>query len=248
MALLIPRYADEEIDPRRRALLIAALQAGLLGIAVAPLIGRRADAAILGKAPGKLPVDRSIYSVTGPTTVNGAAADLGTLIKPGDTVETGPGGRIIFVVEDNAHILRENSRVELAGGIDAAAALRVFTGVLLSVFGRRKRRLVTATATIGIRGTGVYIESDPEESYICTCYGTADLIPYESNEIEETVVSEHHDAPRYAVRGETSGKRIRKAPFKNHTDLEIALIEGLVGRTPPFAFTLEQFDSPFNSY
>ena len=150
MALLIPRYTDEEIDPRRRALLIAALQAGLLGIAVAPLIGRRADAAILGKAPGKLPVDRSIYSVTGPTAVNGAAADLGTLIKPGDTVETGPGGRIIFVVEDNAHILRENSRVELAGGIDAAAALRVFTGVLLSVFGRRKRRLVTATATIGI--------------------------------------------------------------------------------------------------
>jgi hypothetical protein len=41
---------------------------------------------------------------------------------------------------------------------------------------------------------------------------------------------------------------IRKAPFKNHTDLELALIEGLVGREPPFAFTLEQFDSPFNSY
>ena len=41
---------------------------------------------------------------------------------------------------------------------------------------------------------------------------------------------------------------IRKAPFKNHTDLELALIEGLVGREPPFAFTLELFDSPFNSY
>ena len=45
MTLLIPRYAEEEIDPRRRTLLIAALQAGLLGTAVAPLIGQRASAA-----------------------------------------------------------------------------------------------------------------------------------------------------------------------------------------------------------
>ena len=73
-------------------------------------------------------------------------------------------------------------------------------------------------------------------------------MPYESEAVEETVVSEHHDAPRYAVRGESEGKRFRQAPFKNHTDMELALIEGLVGRTPPFAFTLDQFDSPMNSY
>jgi len=248
MALLIPRYGDEEIDPRRRGLLIAALRAGLLGATAVPLMSQGAAAAILGNAPGKLPAGRSVYSVDGQATVDGVTANLDTVINPGATVETGKGGRMIFVDRGNAHILRENSRIELPGQSDTAAALRIFTGVLLSVFGRRKRRLVTAAATIGIRGTGVYIESDPEESYICTCYGTADLIPYESTEVEETVVSEHHDAPRYAVRGTTGGKRIRKAPFKNHTDLEIALIEGLVDRSPPFAFTLEQFDSPFNSY
>jgi len=248
MALLIPRYADEEIDPRRRALLVAALRAGLFGATAVPFMSQGAAAAILGNSPGKLAAGRSIYSVEGQATVNGVAANLDTVINPGATVETGVGGRMIFVDRGNAHILRENSRIELPGQSEAIDVLRVFTGVLLSVFGRRKRRLVTAAATIGIRGTGVYIESDPEESYICTCYGTADLIPYEATEIEETVVSEHHDAPRYAVRDGTGGKRIRKAPFKNHTDLEIALIEGIVGRSPPFAFTLEQFDSPFNSY
>ena len=131
---------------------------------------------------------------------------------------------------------------------DSANVLRVFTGVLLSVFGRRKRRLVTAAATIGIRGTGVYIESDPEESYICTCYGTADLMPLATDTVEETVVSEHHDEPRYAVGKAAAGKRFRRAPFKDHTDLELALIEGLVGRSPPFSFMLDQFDSPTGSY
>ena len=104
------------------------------------------------------------------------------------------------------------------------------TGVLLSVFGRRRQRIATRTATVGIRGTGVYVESDPDESYICTCYGTADLIPIDATEPEETVVSEHHDAPRYALRSGSSGKYLRVAPFKNHTDMEVALIEELVGR------------------
>jgi hypothetical protein len=32
-----------------------------------------------------------------------------------------------------------------------------------------------------------------------------------------------------------AAKRIQPAPFINHTDLELTLIESLVGRTPPFA-------------
>lgn len=247
MAILLPRYAKEEIDPRRRALLVAALDAGLFGAAAlaVPSVGY---AAILGESPKKMPPGKSVYSVLGAATVNGITATTDSAINPGDTVATGDRGRIVFVDRGNAHILRENSKIELPQANDSANVLRVFTGVLLSVFGRRKRRLVTASATIGIRGTGVYIESDPEESYICTCYGTADLGGLESNNIEETVVSEHHDEPRYAVGGAASGKRFRRAPFKNHTDMELALIESLVGRVPPFSFTLDQFDSPGGSY
>jgi len=248
MAVLIPRYGKEEIDPRRRGLLVAALEAGIFGAATLSATPMSSSAAVLGTRPRKLPTGRSIYTLEGSATVNGAAATLDTNIAPGDTVETGSAARLIFVDRGNAHILRENSRVTLPAAEDSANVLRVVTGVLLSVFGRRKRRLVTAAATIGIRGTGVYIESNPEESYICTCYGTAELIPYESTTVEETVVSEHHDEPRYAIRGGGDGKRFRRAPFKNHTDLELALIEGLVGRTPPFSFTLDQFDSPTNRY
>ena len=39
----------------------------------------------------------------------------------------------------------------------------------------RQLRLTTQTATIGIRGTGVYVEAEPSQTYFCTCYGIADV-------------------------------------------------------------------------
>ena len=51
-----------------------------------------------------------------------------------------------------------------------------------------------------------------------------------------TVVSYHHDRPLYIVKGQAQGNNIRNAPFINHTDQELTLIEALVGRTPPFVF------------
>jgi hypothetical protein len=48
----------------------------------------------------------------------------------------------------------------------------------------------------------------------------------------ETVTSTHHNARYILASGE---QLIRKAPFKNHTDLELTLIEALVGRVPPFS-------------
>jgi hypothetical protein len=246
MAFLIPRFAHEEIDPRRRALVMAALRGGLLGAAL-PVAGlRTATGAWFGSVPRRMPAGRSIYELSGQITVNARPANLESVIRPGDTVAAGPASRAVFVVGSNAHILRENSRIQLADGSTVAGVLRVLTGKLLSVFGRRKVRIQTSIATIGIRGTGVYVEADPEESYICTCFGTADLIPAGAPEPEETVVSEHHDAPRFAtLSGE---RRIRKAPFRDHTDLEVALIEELAGRVPPFAFTLDRFDSPLRTY
>ena len=176
------------------------------------------------------------------------AADITTPIVAGDRISTGVNSKVIFVDGSNAHILRESSAMQLPGESGVANLLRVVTGALLSVLARSEQVIATPTATVGIRGTGVYVEADPDESYICTCFGMADLIPVDAPVAEETVTSEHHDAPRFATRTESAGKRIRVAPFRNHTDLEVALIEELVGRVPPFAFTLDRFDSPINSY
>ena len=102
----------------------------------------------------------------------------------------------------------------------------------------------TATATIGIRGTGFYVESDPEQTYFCTCYGTTDVAASADPASNTTVVSYHHDRPLYIVKGQAQGNNIRNAPFINHTDQELTLIEALVGRTPPFVFANDAYSAP----
>jgi hypothetical protein len=212
-------------DSRRRSLL-QALAGGLLAV-VAPAV--RAQA--LGKVPRELAPGQSIYDLRGPVKVNGQVAAPNTLISPHDTISTGKNGQIIFVVGKDAFLLRENSTLSLAGTNILVHTLRLATGALLSVFGKSEHELVVPNATIGIRGTGVYAEAQPEQSYLCTCYGITEISATGTSQ-SERIESRHHDAPRY-ITGNGSD-RIRPAPFINHTDEELMLIETLVGRTPPF--------------
>jgi hypothetical protein len=62
------------------------------------------------------------------------------------------------------------------------------------------------------------------------------------------VTSKHHDEPVYILAKPKDGKTIRKAPFINHTDQELMLIETLVGRSPPFVFPSEDYGGPRKDY
>jgi hypothetical protein len=108
--------------------------------------------------------------------------------------------------------------------------------------------MTTKNASIGIRGTGVYMESDPEQTYFCTCYGTADIASADDPTSRETVISRQHDRPLYILTGQQAGQNIRRAPFINHTDQELMLIEALVGRTPPFVFPRDDYRQPRRTY
>ncbi len=79
---------------------------------------------------------------------------------------------------------------------------------------------------------------------MCTCYGETDIAAADDPTISETIVALYHDAPRYVLAKPHKGRRIVPAPFKNHDDLELMLIESLVGRTPPFSLFDESYGSP----
>lgn len=216
--------------------LLASLKVMAVTQGLLPLLSSQAKAELFGKVPDDMPTDRSIYRMTGDVTVNGEPANINTFIDANALIKTGNNSEIIFVVGDDAHILRENSELQLSGEGVIESGLKVITGGLLSVFGKRKKAesisLSTSTATIGIRGTGVYLESESDRSYVCTCYGVADIAAQFGDEAE-TVETEYHDEPRYIYR--SNGKDlIQKAPLINHTDAELALVEALVGRVPPF--------------
>jgi hypothetical protein len=204
------------------------LKRTLLGGAAIPLLIR--DAIAAGRRAS------GVVELSGEVLINGSPARPGIAVKPGDTIVTASGASAVFVLGTDAFLIRENSELRTAGRNALAGALRLATGKLLSVFGRGSRNIVTATATIGIRGTGIYLEVDTERTYVCTCYGRVDLQANNMPEARETVQTTHHDAPRYIyAQGEMPIKMIETAPVINHTDAELVMLEALVGRKPPFA-------------
>lgn len=235
----------ERLENERREFLVRALRAGFFASGVAGALWRTAYAA--GKIPRELPPGKSIYEIKGEARVDGTQADLDSQVRPNSLLETGRNSRMIFAVGQDAFILRSNSRLQLSGN-ELVNTLRLAAGAVLSVFGKTEHRIVTTTASVGIRGTGIYVETDPERSYVCTCYGVTDLQAATDANSQEQITSLHHDAPRYITAGGPIGQRIQPAPFINHTDAELMLIEELVGRVPPFAFSGAGYTSPRRDY
>ena len=240
---------NEADDPRRRTL-IRMLAAGFFtGISTE---ASEALAQILGSPPSKLPAGRSIYRVTGDVRVDGKPATLDTKIGGGSTIKTGDNSEVVYAVGQSAYIARAKTEIVIQSpGSDSAivSGLRLLAGKILSVFpSGRPVQLQTRVASIGIRGTGVYMEADPEQTYFCTCYGVADVSANDDPQSKDTVVASHHDRPLYILSGQSSGRNIRNAGFLNHTDQELMLIETLVGRKPPFVFPKDDYSGPRRDY
>lgn len=169
----------------------------------------------------------------GAAFVNQQPASLHTPIRPGDTVTVAQGGRAALVLGQDAYLLRGGSTLQLQGLADSGGAqlLRLITGGLLSVFGRGQRReIVTRTATIGIRGTAVYLESRAAHAYLCACYGEVDLA---APGHQETLKTTRHGA-RDIYLPEAGAGVSRASDIRNHNDEELRFLEGLVGRRPAF--------------
>jgi hypothetical protein len=238
------RWGEAE-DPRRRWL-IQALAMGAFSGAGLEALGQ-----VLGSAPSKLPAGKSVYRVNGQVLINGQNASTESKVGAGSTIQTGRNGEIVYAVGESAFILRADSQVVIETPPDSVfvSGIKLLTGKLLSVFpSRRPVQLTTRIASIGIRGTGVYMESDPEQTYFCTCYGVADVSATNDPESKETVAAKHHDKPLYILGNEPKGKNIRPAPFVNHTDQELMLVETLVGRQPPFVFPKSDYTGPRRGY
>jgi hypothetical protein len=211
---------------RRRTVLKAAILLVAAGVSPLRLVE---EALALGA------VQKGVYRVKGDVRINGRPAAENMELAAGDVIVTGPGAELIFVAQKDAFLVRENTRVELTGtaGTLLLTGLRVVTGAVLSVFERgRPKRIVTSTATIGVRGTGVYVESEPVRSYVCTCYGETEIAALADPARAEQISTTHHEQPRYVY---ASGATMMvKAPVLNHTDAELALLEWVVGREPPY--------------
>lgn len=207
-------------DDNRRKLLKFAASLGAAGVG-----GYLSDVLAAGDAPPGL------HKLDGTGTINGKAAKTGSPIALGDKIATGPGSQAVVVVKGDAFLMRSNTIIEVQGSGGVLSTVTIAAGRVLSVFSKKPVAIKAATATVGIRGTGAYIEVEPNEVYFCLCYGEAAVsgpgMP------EQVVKTTHHESPLLLT---TSGGAMKSSPggFRNHKDDELILLEALVGREPPF--------------
>ncbi len=235
----------KEIDDPRRDFLVKALSLGLF--AAPNLASLFQPGHARGDIPDQLVPGRSVYQFEGDVTIDGQPASMDSQIGANSVIRTGNRSRIIFVVASDAFILRSNSELQLESDDGRLIeAMRMLSGRILSVFGKREKphTITTSTATIGIRGTGVYAEAEADRTYFCTCYGAVRIGANASPDASLDIVSEHHDNPVYILSAPDNGELIVPGPFINHTDSELALIEALVGRTPPYAYAGGGYELP----
>jgi hypothetical protein len=180
-------------------------------------------------AAGDLPP--GLHRVEGKVSVNGKEAKSGSPVSMGDKVVTGPGSTAVVVLKGDAMLLRGDTVIEIRGSSGLMSDMIISAGRVLTVFSKKNVSVKASTATIGIRGTGAYIEVMPGEVYFCLCYGEAVLAG--PNMSEKSVVTKHHEQPLLL---KESGGTMRAEPggFRNHTDEELVMLEKLVGREPPF--------------
>lgn len=177
--------------------------------------------------------DSGMRSIKGSVRIDGAPAEYGQRILPGQTVTTETDSEAVFVVGQDAFLQRDNStfRIEHNAGI---VVLRYISGKVLSVFGKGRKSLLTPTATIGIRGTACYIEAEQARTYFCLCYGKALLTPHRDRSRQQALHTRHHERPLYIHAG--AGRSVvESANVVNHVDAELIMLEALVGRVPPFS-------------
>ena len=180
-----------------------------------------------------------VHELVGNVTLNDFPLTRSSALQPGQTIRTGADGRVWFSVGADAYFLRPSSTMRLDASKPREPLidfLRLVSGALGATFRPGSRRtLIAPTATIGIRGTGVYLEASADVAYFCTCFGSNEILTAPSGNMMESVAvtTENHQA-RMIHREAMSGMRIVRAGFERHTNEEIARLESLVGRPNPF--------------
>lgn len=187
---------------------------------------------LISRALANGDIPSGVNKLDGTVRVNGLEARVGTPVQVGDRVVTGGSSQAVIVVGKDAFLMRSTTTVEFKGDEGVLHNMLVATGSILSVFSKKPVTIKVADASIGIRGTGAYIEVLPGEVYFCLCYGEA-LVEAQGMAKSKLVRTTHHEEP-LLLRKDGSIMRVEPGPFRNHSDAELVMLEALVGREPPF--------------
>ncbi len=117
------------------------------------------------------------------------ALTLGMSLQQQDTVETGPGARLLMQLEDGSIVkLGENASLTLAELEPAASSQGIFSSLLnvvrgafrltsakLARFGKSSLEVNVASLTLGVRGTDVWGKAADDRDIVCLIEGNIEV-------------------------------------------------------------------------
>ena len=139
-----------------------------------------------------------------------------------------------FRVAANAFMLRPMSEIDISMNTSTVKTLKLISGAVMGVFAPGKKELITKTCTIGIRGTGIYMQEHTcDSTYICLCYGKADFMD-SNDKVFESISSKHHDKPILVSSDKNNAASCKDDKSNNHADSELVALEAMCSRKVPF--------------
>ncbi len=144
-----------------------------------------------------------------------------------------------FKVGQDAFKLSKDTDVKFSGD-KHIASINVKKGRLLGAFKTgRQRKITTVNATMGIRGTAVFVEAvSDKETKFCTCYGKTTVSDKSNSKSLKELEATHHNSVQIL-----DGKVEKTSLFygleqfiyePTHSDNELRGLEYMVGRVPAF--------------
>lgn len=169
-----------------------------------------------------------IDAMVGTVYINGVSAELETVVKDGDTVETEADSYcdIIFadknifrVTENTGTVINlEENRIKINNGM---------VGFVLGNVKEETFEVETTTAIAAIKGTVFFINVEsPDQTYFCTCNGT---IEYLSGEDWDTNISANHHTSLRLKRNEDGSLERLESGMEFHTDEDMNILDEKVG-------------------
>jgi len=179
--------------------------------------------------------DAIIYNFKSPILVNGKLASKNTLISFGDEILTGDKAQIVLKLDGSVYSLGSRTRLKLPESTEKFS-LNVFFGSVLAVFKRKTPKTIyTNTAVLGVRGTGLFLHVDNQQTYLCTCYGDIDFSDLTQPKQAVHVHGEYHQV--VALNHQIHG--FSKPAMVGHISQDLFELEALADRMPPATFAID---------
>jgi len=174
-----------------------------------------------------------IHKIKGEVYVNGSKATKDYELKNGDKIET-RDGLVTLLFEDEIYKLRSNT-VFILPDNEVKSPSTLIKGAVIAAFkkkGERKMKIHN-TATLSIRGTGVYVKNIAgEKKRYCLCYGKSAL-ETDNHLHSANTESKYHE--EFIISSTGKIRKFKLNEFEmNHYSLENIELEKVLGNETPF--------------